>query len=539
MKWQLSLRTVLLLLLFVALVMVFFALQKWLLGGPFNLLFTNLGTQYLLSAIAQSEAAIIGLVVTVTLVAAQLSVAAYIPRVISVFRRHVDLWLLILIYGASMSFSLLLLNVSTPSVATRENMIILAYSTFPAAFLMLIPYISGTLRALEPSSVMESLLRSIPLSSSRATSSHLTARQREKSLDNALVTIEDMICASFRKGDYATGMMGLTGLVDRITHAAKLHSGRTKKLGWRFPRYVWYDTYLASLAKHLRRPGRILAEVDRELCSRLIGDLLEAGWAACSSPLSAEEEILGAIAAVGKRAVALGDRENAITAMKGIAQLSDRISFSKSRVHTEDRMWMFNRYVTVIESVISSVIAIGGPGTRRWGQTFAIDFCGCLAGIGMVYATKRYHRNDNPISSFPNDEPIMRVLVALDHALVDSLLGSNVPLSTYVGEPLLHVRVIKPLVTIAQASYQKGYWEYEGLNDFGRAVRAICDIGAAASLNCSDGFLTDIADVLADLASLDRKIVLEQLQFTMSRHFLLSKLDLSHFREVCMNRIKT
>jgi len=527
----------LLLLLFAALVIVFFALQKWLLGEPFNLLFTNVGTEYLLSAIAQSEAAIIGLVITVTLVAVQLSVAAYTPRVISVFRHHVDLWLLILIYGSSMSFSLLLLNVNTPSVATRENMIILAYSTFPAAFLMLIPYISRTLRDLEPYSVMKSLLRSISPPSSQESLGVITLQQREKRLGNVLLSIEDMICASLRKNDYATGMLGLMGLVKRISLAAKFHSGCTKKPEWRSPRCVWYELYVASLAKHLRRPGRLLAEVDRELCSDFIGYLLEVGWEVCSSDLTAEEAVLGVIATVGTRAVALGDKENAITEMKGITRLSNRISFLKCRERTKAGMWMFEMYTTAIETVISSVIAIGDPGTKRWGLTFAIDFCECLAKIGVVYATKRCHRNDNALAS-PYNEPIRRVLVPLDHALVDSLIESNLPLSTYVGEPLLYHRVINPLATIAQASYRKGYWEYEDLNDFGRAVLAICDIGAAASLNCSERLLTDIADVLADLASLDRRIVLEQLESTLSQHFLLSKLELSHFREVCVNRLK-
>lgn len=537
MKWQLSLRTISLLVLFASLVIAFFALQKWLLGGPFNLLFTNLGTEYLLSAIAQSEAAIIGLVVTVTLVAAQLSVAAYVPRVISVFRRHVDLWLLILIYGGSMSFSLFLLNVHTSSIATRENMIILAYSTFPAAFLMLIPYISRTLRALEPYSVMKSLLQSIPSPSSNSSLSFVTLRQRERGLDNALLTIEDMVCASFRKGDYATGRLGLLGLVDRISRAAELHPARTEKHEYWLLKREWYDVYVATFAEHLERPGLILAEVDRELCSDVIAHLLGVGRAVCSGYLHAEEAIFSVTASVGTRAVTLGDRENAIKAMKGIAQLSRRISFLKFRARTKRGTWMLG-YATAIESAISTVIAIGGAGTKRWGLTFAIDFCSCLAEIGVVYAKKRCNRTDNAMADFPNDEPIMQVLVSLDHAMVDSLLGSDIPLSPYVGEPELHIKVIDPLVTIAQASYQKGYWEYEGLNDFGRAVSAICNIGAAASLNCSKNFLTDITDALATLASLNRKIVLEQLQFTLSRHFLLSTLDLSRFREVCMNRLK-
>jgi uncharacterized membrane protein len=57
--------------------------------------------RYMLSALVQSEAAIVALVVTLSLVAVQLAAQSYSARVIEVFRRTPDLWILMGIYGGA------------------------------------------------------------------------------------------------------------------------------------------------------------------------------------------------------------------------------------------------------------------------------------------------------------------------------------------------------------------------------------------------------------------------------------------------------
>lgn len=66
----------------------------------FGFLHTDIDSaRYMLSALIQSEAAIVALVVTLSLVAVQLAASSYSARVIEVFRRTPDLWILMGIYG--------------------------------------------------------------------------------------------------------------------------------------------------------------------------------------------------------------------------------------------------------------------------------------------------------------------------------------------------------------------------------------------------------------------------------------------------------
>ena len=66
--------------------------------------------RYLLSAMVQAQAAIVAIVITLTLIAVQLTASAYTPRVIRVFRDNPDMWILLGIYGASMLYGLIILK---------------------------------------------------------------------------------------------------------------------------------------------------------------------------------------------------------------------------------------------------------------------------------------------------------------------------------------------------------------------------------------------------------------------------------------------
>ena len=77
----------------------------------FNLYHTDADSaRYLLSAMVQAQAAIIAIVITLTLIAVQLTASAYSPRVIRVFRNNPDMWLLLGFYGFSMLYGLVVLK---------------------------------------------------------------------------------------------------------------------------------------------------------------------------------------------------------------------------------------------------------------------------------------------------------------------------------------------------------------------------------------------------------------------------------------------
>jgi predicted MFS family arabinose efflux permease len=78
--------------------------------------------KYMLSALVQSEAAIVAIVITVTLIAVQLTASAYSPRVIDIFKKNVDMWILLLVYGISIFSGFIVL--------TRRNQRFKSYFVF-------------------------------------------------------------------------------------------------------------------------------------------------------------------------------------------------------------------------------------------------------------------------------------------------------------------------------------------------------------------------------------------------------------------------
>jgi len=78
-------------------VLVCFSLFRY-----FNLFHTDVtSARYMLSALVQSQAAIVAIVITLTLIAVQLTASAYSPRVIDIFKKNPDMWILLGCYGVS------------------------------------------------------------------------------------------------------------------------------------------------------------------------------------------------------------------------------------------------------------------------------------------------------------------------------------------------------------------------------------------------------------------------------------------------------
>ncbi|MCJ7444800.1 MAG: DUF2254 domain-containing protein [Methanotrichaceae archaeon] len=120
--------------------------------------------RYMLSAIVQSEAAIIAIVVSLSLVAVQLVASSYSSRAIEVFKKAPYLWLLLGFYVASMIITFWILmsigNVTTLSSETSK-WVVVSYWLGVVAFLALIPYIWKILELLNPHSIIDRLSKDI------------------------------------------------------------------------------------------------------------------------------------------------------------------------------------------------------------------------------------------------------------------------------------------------------------------------------------------------------------------------------------------
>jgi hypothetical protein len=64
----------------------------------------------ILCTLVASEAAIVAIVVSLTLIAVELTASAYSPRVIKISLRNPDMWLLLLIYGVAIFLSIILIK---------------------------------------------------------------------------------------------------------------------------------------------------------------------------------------------------------------------------------------------------------------------------------------------------------------------------------------------------------------------------------------------------------------------------------------------
>jgi len=120
--------------------------------------------RYLLSAIAQAQAAIIALVVTLTLVAVQLASQSYSPRVMDLFRsfRNYPFWLLLLLYFVSIMYDVVVLGtLNKINDVLPENRISFAVFLTGFAIAALIPYTRNVINNLKPENVIRQIIAKI------------------------------------------------------------------------------------------------------------------------------------------------------------------------------------------------------------------------------------------------------------------------------------------------------------------------------------------------------------------------------------------
>jgi len=176
-----------------------------LIFGKYQLFQTNTeNALYLLSALVQSQAAIVSLVITLTLIAIQMTASSYTPRVVDVLKKNPDMWFLLVIYIESISLGFFVLK----SVARSENsplvslIFILGIYTFLALFL----YMFNTIKLLRPDEVVKMLVGDINVGNI----------QLKRGTDDIMQPVFDVVHASINRYDVTTTRTGLNQLFFRI-----------------------------------------------------------------------------------------------------------------------------------------------------------------------------------------------------------------------------------------------------------------------------------------------------------------------------------
>jgi hypothetical protein len=187
----------------------------------FNLFHTDANSaRYMLSALVQSQAAIVAIVITLTLIAVQLTASAYSPRVIDIFKKNPDMWLLLGCYGISIFYGFIVLKrvegaegefVSQSAIwslgpisVSFEFCVSMAYWLGAFTFVALFPYMLDVIRLLKPESIIKRLTIEI------------TKDKFLNKKEHPLQPIVDIIHGSIMKYDIATTRIGLGAVTEQV-----------------------------------------------------------------------------------------------------------------------------------------------------------------------------------------------------------------------------------------------------------------------------------------------------------------------------------
>ena len=176
--------------------------------------------RYMLSAMVQAQAAIIAIVITLTLIAVQLTASAYSPRVICVFKKNPDMWLLLGFYGLSMLYGLVILKMVVGGAEeivsqyvfwshgfvsiSPETCVSSAYWLEVFTFVALFPYMLNIIGLLKPENIIKRLAIEI------------TEEGILKSKEDPIQPIMDIIHGAVMKYDIATTRVGLKAVTSQV-----------------------------------------------------------------------------------------------------------------------------------------------------------------------------------------------------------------------------------------------------------------------------------------------------------------------------------
>jgi len=248
----------------------------------------------MLSALVQSQAAIVAIVITLTLIAVQLTASAYSPRVIDIFKKNPDMWILLSCYGVSIFYGFIALKlvegeegevVSQSAIWTLGSVTIsfefcvsLAYWLGAFTFVVLFPYTLNIVRLLKPESIIKRLAIEIT---------------KDKILnmeEDPIQPIMDIVHGSIMKYDFETTRVGLKAVNDQVIKV--IDSEGEKEISERF-------------CEHLERVAKLaVSKMDEESTIKVIANLYDFGESTTEKEFEmATNEVIHHIGLIGEIAL--------------------------------------------------------------------------------------------------------------------------------------------------------------------------------------------------------------------------------------------
>jgi len=224
--------------LFIFFILNLFIFLKYAYSYPFQI--DDANAMYFLSALVQSQAAILAIVITLTLIAVQLASSHYSPRVIDIFKKDPAIWRFLCYYGISIFFGLYILimmqviqngNIVIPIGSNRysfhislEYWIYAAYLIAIGTFVGLFLYLKNVFDLLKPLTIIKRLSDNITKKNVLEHTNSVITNKKYRTQpikDDPIQPIMDIIHSSVMKYDIATTRIGLGSVTDRVIEIIK------------------------------------------------------------------------------------------------------------------------------------------------------------------------------------------------------------------------------------------------------------------------------------------------------------------------------
>jgi hypothetical protein len=349
---------------------------------------TNVASaRYMLSALVQSQAAIIAIVISLTLIAVQLTASAYSPRVISIFRHSYGWQALFVLYGISIFYGLLVLKMIkgaddlspiTYLDISLEGHISIAYALGCLTFAMLIMYLQSIINFLNPASIIKRLAKEI------------TKDKILNSKEDPIQPIMDIIHGSIMKYDFGTTRVGLRAVAERAIVIIDLDGE---------------EEISRCFCDYLRRVSRLaVSKMDEESTVEVIENLENFGKSTAEKGLEyAVKQAARTIEGVGARAFATR-KELEYVAWKAAESLGDVGSVAveneleSATILIVGALERIGKTATekvfedVVDRVVESLGLVGEAAAEKKLDRATRQAAQCLGFVGTFAATKEFKR---------------------------------------------------------------------------------------------------------------------------------------------------
>jgi len=355
----------------------------------FNLFNTEAtSARYMLSALVQSQAAIVAIVISLTLVAVQLTASAYSPRVIDVFKsfkKNPDFWILLGFYGFSIFYGLFILKLvkategefvnqsaiwpSFHPLLSLEHGVSMAYWLGIFTFIILVPYLWNILDLLKPENIINRLKIDI------------TKDTLLNSEEDPIQPITDIVHGSIMKYDIETTRVGLGAVTERLSkiidqdsqiYISSFFCSRLIRIGRHAISQANEDATIEVIVNLGNFGESTAGKKIRDATNRIVSSLEEIGIAAAEK---------GLVVAT-RRAVDFLEFVGATAAEKGLEKVTGRAVKSLERVgraSAEKSLEGATRQVAVSLGEVGSAAAGKGLENAAWDAAEFLEAFGKVA----------------------------------------------------------------------------------------------------------------------------------------------------------------